>query len=159
MLDYINKHKGFTILIGLSLRLFIIMLVIFISLFFGSGESKYGKRLEGIEDVELSKYFLQEVEDKLKEDESVVEANVRLQGKIVYILFEVNDDISRDTAKLMASNTLENFSEEELAFYDFSYIIKWTTNVENEEGETEEKIEAIEGTKHPLKDAITRSKS
>lgn len=154
MLDYINKHKGISIVVGLSLILLIIMLVIFVSLFLGSGENKYGNRLDGIEEVKLSNSFLQQIEDKLKEDESIVNANVRLQGKIVYIVFEVNSDIAVDTAKLIASNTIENFSSEELAFYDISYLIKWTKIVEEEE-----KIEAIAGTKHHLKEKITWSKS
>lgn len=154
MLDYINKHKGLSILIGLSLILFIIMLIIFVSLFFGSGESKYGNRLDGIEDVKIDDSFLEMIEGKLEEDESVVDANVRLQGKIVYIVFEVNSDISVETAKLIASNTLENFSDEELSFYDISYLIKWTKIVDDEE-----EISAIAGNKHPSKDSISWSKS
>ena len=154
MLNYINKHKALSILFGLSFILFIIMLIIFISLFFGSGESKYGNRLDGIEEVELSNTFLKDIEKKLEEDDSVVDANVRLQGKIVYIVFEVNNDISVDTAKLMASNTLENFSEEELGFYDLSYLVKWTNIVEDKE-----EISAIAGTKHHSKESIVWSKS
>lgn len=154
MLDYINKHKGLSILVGLSLILFIILLIIFISLFFGSGEGKYGNRLDGIEEVKLSKSFLKDIKSSLEEDESVLEANVRLQGKIVYVVFEVNNDISKETAKVMASNLLENFSEEELEFYDINYLIKWTEVIEEEEV-----ISAIAGTKHPLKESITWSKS
>ena len=154
MLNLINRHKGMSVLVGLSLILFIIMLVIFISLFFSNGESKYGNRLEGIEEVKLSNSFLEEIENNLKEDDAVIDANVRLQGKIVYILFEVNSDISVETAKIMASNTLEKFSEEELSFYDFSYIVKWTNIVEEEEV-----ITAIEGTKHHAKESITWSLS
>ena len=55
---------------------------------------------------------------------------------------------------IMASNTLEKFSEEELSFYDFSYIVKWTNIVEEEEV-----ITAIEGTKHHAKESITWSLS
>lgn len=154
MLNLINRHKGLSIMVGLSLILFIIMLIIFISLFFGNGESKYGNRLDGIEEVKLSSSFLDDVEKKIKEDESVIEANVRLQGKIVYIVFEVNSDISVDTAKLMASTTLENFNEEELGFYDINYLVKWTNIVEEKEVVT-----AIAGTKHHSKESITWSKS
>jgi len=154
MLDYINKHKGLSILVGLSLILFIIMLIIFISLFFDSGKSKYGNRLDGIEEVELTSSFLNSIETKLKEDESVVNANVRLQGKIVYIVFEVNSDVSVETAKIMASTTLENFSNEELSFYDFNYLVKWTNIIEEKE-----EISAIAGNKHHSKDSITWSKS
>lgn len=154
MFNFINKHKGLSIVIGLSLVLFIILLVIFISLFFGSGQSLYGNRLEGIEEVELTSTFLNDVQTKLKEDESVIDANVRLQGKIVYIVFEVNSEVSIETAKVMASKTLEDFKEEELSFYDFSYIIKWTKIIEEQE-----QISAIEGYKHHAKESITWSKS
>lgn len=159
MLNYINKHKGLSIVIGLSLILLIILIVIFASLFLGNGESKYGNRLDGIEEVKLTSAFLNDVNNKLKEDESVEEAKVRLQGKIVYIVFEVKEDVDVKSAKQIATNTLEKFSEEEKAFYDISYLIKWTKIVETEDGETKEEISAIEGTKHPQKDSITWSKS
>ena len=130
MLDYINKHKGISIVVGLSIILLIIMIVIFVSLFFGGGGGVYGNRLEGIEEVKLTNKFLTEIKDGLKEDESIVDANVRLQGKIVYIIFELKSEVSVDTAKLIASNTLEKFSTEELAFYDICYLVKWTDIVE-----------------------------
>jgi len=154
MLDYISRHKGLSIVIGLSLILFIILVFIFVSLFLGNGEDKYGNRLDGIEEVKLSNKFLNEIETKLKEDESIKEANVRLQGKVVYIVFEVNSDVSVETAKIMASTTLENFSNEELSFYDFNYLVKWTNIIEEKE-----EISAIAGNKHHSKDSITWSKS
>ena len=155
MLDVINRHKGLSIVLGLSFILFIIMLVIFISLFSGNGKGKYGNRLEGIEDVKLTKTFLKDVETKLEENENVIDATVRLQGKIVYINFEVNPEVSSDTAKEISNSTLENFSEEELGFYDLSYLIKWT--IEDEEGK--KSTTAIAGTKHHSKENIVWSKS
>jgi len=154
MLDMINRHKGLSIVLGLSLILFIILLIIFIKLFSSTGNDKYGNRLEGIEEVELSNSFLKEVESNIEEDENVIEATVRLQGKIVYINFELNSEVSKDTAKEIAASTLDNFTEEELSFYDFSYLVKWTPL--EEEGE---EISAIAGTKHHLKESITWSKS
>ena len=154
MLNYINKHKGLSILIGLSLILFIIMLILFVSLFFGNGKGIYGSRLEGIEEVELNESFLESVQNKLTEDELVKDANVRVQGKIVYFVFEVNEDVSVENAKSIASSTLVDFTEEELAFYDLSYIIKWT-KIEEEQ----EKIISIQGTKHHAKENIVWSKS
>lgn len=154
MLNYINKHKGLSIVVGLAIILFIILLIIFISLFIGGSDSKYGNRLDGIEEVELSNKFLKEIKTTLEEKENVVSANVRLQGKIVYILFEVNSDVSKDTAKEIANSTLEKFSEDELEFYDISYIVKWTITTDGVE-----EISAIEGTKHHLKDSISWSKA
>jgi len=155
MLDLINRHKGLSIVLGLSLILFIIMLIIFIGLFVGSGEGKYGNRLYGIEDVELKNSFLKDIEKSLEEDERVIDSTVRLQGKIVYVDFEANSDITNDTAKEISNTVLTKFSEEELAFYDFSFLVKWVK--ENEEGE--KVISGIAGTKHPAMEGITWSKS
>lgn len=152
MLNVINRHKGLSIVLGLSFILFIIMFFIFISLFKGNGNGKYGNRLEGIDDVKLSN--LSEVESSLKDNENIVDANVRLQGKIVYVTFEVNSDVSLDSAKEIASSTLSSFNEDELAFYDFSYLVKWTN--ETDEGS---EVAGIAGTKHHGLDSITWSKS
>lgn len=154
MLNFINKHKGLSMIIGLSLILFIIMLVIFISLFFGNGKDTYGNRLDGIEEVKLSNDFLKELKNELKDKEEVIDANVRLQGKIVYIVLNLDPNTNIETAKNLSTSTLEKFSEEELDFYDISYLIKWVK--ETEEG-TE--TSAIEGYKHPNKDSITWMKS
>ena len=58
----------------------------------------------------------------------------------------LNSDTSSDDAKGIASGTLDNFTEEELSFYDFSYFLKW----EGEEGDF-----VITGNKHHDLDSIT----
>ena len=54
MLDFINKHKGLSIVCGLALILFIIVFIILISLFITTGKGTYGYRLYGIEYFNLS---------------------------------------------------------------------------------------------------------
>ena len=75
-----------------------------------------------------------------------------LKGKRLSIQFEISSGDLKDTAKEIANATLSKFSEDELEFYELGYIINWT--VETEEGKV---INAIQGTKHPLKDGITWS--
>ena len=152
--DFIAKHKGLSILIGLTIILFVILLIIFISLFINNGGGSYGNRLDGIEEVKIEDSRLKELSDTLKEKEEVKNAKVRIQGKIVYVVFEVTSETSIDTAKSIADSTLESFDDDELAFYDFSYLIKWTKIVDEKE-----EISAIEGTKHHTKNTITWSKS
>ncbi len=156
MIKFINKHKGLSILLGLVLLLLIILIILFVSLFMGNnGSGKYGNRLDGIEEVKLTSSFLKSVEDKILENENVQDATVRIQGKIVYIDFKATNTLTVDDAKNLSTSLLELFSEEELKFYNISYLISWET--ENEEGTKETKV--IAGTKHPLKDAISWSKS
>ena len=116
MLNYINKHKGLSIVFGLALILFIILLVIFISLFTGGSKSKFGNRLDGIEEVELSNKFLNQIETELEENENVVDANIWIVGKRLSIQFEISSEELKDDAKEMANSTLSKFSEEELEY-------------------------------------------
>ena len=78
--------------------------------------------------------------------EAVSEVTTRLQGKIVYTTIILKSDTGVDKAKEIASNTLDNYSEEELKYYDFSFFLKW----KNEEGDV-----VITGNKHTNMDSIT----
>lgn len=153
MLNFVNKHKGLSIVLGLALILFVIVFIILISLFITTGKGTYGDRLDGIEVVNLSKSFLEEVKSSLTDNENVENATVRLQGKIVYIDFEVKSEVSKEAAKSISEETLEKFNEDELSFYDFNFIIKWTKS------ETEEEISVIQGYKHHNKTIISWSNS
>ena len=46
---------------------------------------------------------------------------------------DIKSDVTVDKAKELASNTLDNYSEAELSFYDFSFFLKW-------KGEEEDKV-------------------
>ena len=153
MLSFINKHKGLSIVCGLGLILFIIVFIILISLFVTTGKGTYGDRLDGIEDVKLSDSFLNEVKTSLEENDNIESANVRLQGKIVYIEFQAKSSVSTSAVKSISDEILEKFSEDELKFYDFSFIVKWVN--ETDDGE---KTTAIEGYKHHNKTVISWTK-
>ena len=114
-------------------------MVIFVKLLMGGSSGKYGNRLEGINDVVISKDTYTEVKEEVMDTELVSDVSVRLQGKIVYTTIILNSDTKESKAKEIASATLDNYSEEELAFYDFSYFLKW-------EGEEEDTV--ITGNKH-----------
>lgn len=153
MLNFINKHKGLSIVCGLALILFIIVFIILISLFVTTGKGTYGDRLDGIEGVKLSDSFLNEVKTSLEENDNIESANVRLQGKIVYIEFQAKSGVNTDAVKSISDEVLEKFSEDELKFYDFSFIVKWVN--ETDDGE---KTTAIEGYKHHNKTVISWTK-
>ena len=160
---WINKNKGFAIICALAFILFIIMVVIFVRLLVGGSSNKYGNRLDGIDKVKISN----EVYESVKEEdqtltlpevftsepvivEGVNDVSVRLQGKIVYTTIELSDSISADKAKEIAKNTLDNYTEDELKYYDFSFFLKW-------KGEESDKV--ITGNKHHNLEDITWIKS
>lgn len=147
---WINKNKGFAIICALAFILFIIMVVIFVRLLVGGSSNKYGNRLDGIDKVKISNDVYESVKEEVKDVEGVNDVSVRLQGKIVYTTIELSDSISADKAKEIAKNTLDNYTEDELKYYDFSFFLKW-------KGEESDKV--ITGNKHHNLEDITWIKS
>ena len=129
--DWAKKNKGLATIVGLAIILFIILLIITIELLLGGSSNKYGDRLDGIDKVKIEDKTYNEVKEEVK--------NTVLK-----------DDTSVDKAKEIASNTLDNYSKEELSFYDFSFFLEW---------KGEEKDTVITGNKHHNLEAITWVKS
>ena len=144
--SWANKNKGFAIIIALGFILFLLLLIIFFQMLIGGSSDKYGNRLDGIDKVKISNKTFEEVKKEVTDTELVEEVSTRLQGKIVYMTITLKSDTSKDKAKEIASATLDNYSEDELKFYDFSFFLRW----KGEEGDT-----VVTGNKHHSLDSIT----
>lgn len=147
---WIKKNTGLFIVLLLTLILLIFIVVIFVKLLVGNSSNKYGNRLDGIGSVKISSDTYSKVEEEIMASELAEKVSTRLQGKIVYTTIVLKSDTSVEKAKELAANTLDNYKEEELKFYDFSYFLKW-------EGEESDKV--ITGNKHHDLDSITWIKS
>ena len=150
ILKWMRRNTGLVIVLLLTLVLLGFITVIFIKLLMGNSSGKYGNRLDGINEVVISDETYDSVKEEVMATAKAVEITTRLQGKIVYITIVLNNDISISGAKGIASDTLDNFTEEELGFYDFSFFLKW----ESEEGDT-----VVTGNKHHDLESITWVKS
>lgn len=144
--SWANKNKGFAIIIALGFILFLILLIIFFQMLIGGSSDKYGNRLDGIDKVKISNETFEEVKKEVTDTELVEDVSTRVQGKIVYMAITLKSDTSKDKAKEIASATLDNYSEDELKFYDFSFFLRW----KGEEGDT-----VVTGNKHHSLDSIT----
>ena len=150
--DLLITSQSFYLLnyIGLTIIFVIILLIIFIELLVGGSSNKYGNRLDGIDKVKISNETYESVKKEVEDTELVEKVETRLQGKIVYTTIELKDGITVEKAKEIAANTLDNYSEDELKYYDFSFFLKW---------KGEEKDTVITGNKHHNLDSITWVKS
>lgn len=144
--NWIKRNKGLSIVLLLALILLIFIIVIFVKLLLGNSSNKYGNRLDGIDNVEIDNDTYDGVESEVMDSGLVEKVSVRLQGKIVYTTIVLKSDTSVDKAKELAKNTLDNYTTDELSFYDFSYFLKW---------ESEEEDKVIAGNKHHSLDDIT----
>lgn len=151
--NLLSRHKILAVICLLALIVIIILFYMFCSIFVG-GSDKYGNRLDGIEEIEISKSEMSDIADAIAKDDSVDSAKVRLQGKIIYIDIVYKKDVSKDKAKEIAIKSLDNFDKKEKEFYDFEYVL--TQNVGDNEEDTGFKIT---GAKTPKTDSISFIKS
>ena len=142
ILNFMKKNIFLTI-ISLFILISLIIIAIVSFKFFINGNNKYGNRLDGIEEVEITSEEKKEIASTIEENDNVNNAIVRIQGKIIYITIEYTEETSIDQAKEIANNSLENFSEDELNFYDVGYFL--TSSGENKFNITGNKKAAKEG--------------
>lgn len=148
--NWVMKNKALAIVVILAIVLFIMLVIIMVGLLVGGSSNKYGDRLDGIDEVLIDSKTYDEVKEEILGTDLVEDASIRLQGKIVYTTIILKSDTTLDKAKEIASNTLDNYSKEELSFYDYSFFLEW----KGDDGDT-----VITGNKHHNLDAISWVKS
>lgn len=116
-----NQNRVLFVLTTILIVCIILILLVVIDYFLGTSKDKYGDRLEGIKNFEVSR--ISELESKIKEDEKIADCNIRQIGKIIYINIKFTNEITLVEAEGKALNTVELFSEEELKFYDLNYSL------------------------------------
>lgn len=149
-MNLIKRHKNLFIVGSLALVLIIILFIICARMIFSTGETEYGQRLNGLVKIEPS--VTESVKSSAKENSDVEEITIRNQGKIIYTTITFKKGTKVDKAKEIAKKTLEKYTEEALAYYDFAFFIK--ENVKEEET----KYFLLAGTKHPSTEGISWTK-
>ncbi len=120
--NIIMRHKLLFLICFLALAVIIILFYIFFSLFIG-GNDPYGDRLKGIKNVTITEKVKKDAASFLKEKDEVVDASVRVQGKIIYIHIKVKGDVSLDRTKEIANESLGKFDDKKKKYYDFGFFL------------------------------------
>lgn len=144
-MSFIKKHKKLCIVGIILLVLLVLLIVLFKTFSVDYSLDEYGDRLDGIEKVEIKKSVSDKLVSEIKDIESVKKVNYRLKGRLVYIEIMFNEDVSIENAKEIAAKSLEYFTDNQKAFYDFEFIL---TNEKETEGYPEL------GSKHKSSDNI-----
>lgn len=137
-----NKKKR-KLKIGYICALAVIVIILGLGLYLIlpiSGASKYGDALDGIDKISFSEKAKNKVINNLKKNENVTSAKMDVKGRIIYIMYNVKKDVSKDDAKKIGDESLNDFSDDVKGFYEIEYII----TKKNEEG-TKEKITNSDG--------------
>lgn len=111
--------------------LFVLALIVIISLiligvglvkyFYSSSGDKYGDRLNGIEKHKLSDTLADDI--KALYESGVESVSVDTKGKIIYVIMDVSDGVSKVDAQSYAIKALDVFSDDDKSFYDIQFMI------------------------------------
>ena len=121
---FIMKNKLLSILLFLLILIIILMLVAIKVLIFPSYKvSKYGNRLDGIQEVKLTEDRVNEVKEKFEAVDGFTIDKFRLSGRILNVYIKADDKISIDKVKSSCKKLVSGFSEDEIKFYDFQFFV------------------------------------
>lgn len=124
--------KILLVLLAILLICFGIIGYMFYKYFYaGTSTTKYGDRLEGIENYKLSNTLEKDIQSVYEKTTSVDTVKVKTQGKIIYIDIAFKTAIKVDTAKSEAIKALDKIGEENLKYYDVQFVLTYTGEDEN----------------------------
>lgn len=122
---FFKEHRIFTMLMAIVVVCIVLIITVLINVFYmGNGSNKYGNRLEGIKEVEISKSKQSDFENNIANNDKVKKADIRIQGKIIYVTLEIEPGVKLEEAEGIALKSLDEFSDEEKTFYDFNFTLK-----------------------------------
>lgn len=128
-----QENSVLFVLLLILIACLVAMGVVVVTYFVGDSSSKYGDRLEKVDQHPFEQNTQMEIINKIKEDESVSEANIRVSGKIIYVTIDFVAKTPLVEAQSKALSSVEYFSEDILGFYDIEYMIS-AAETEDAEG-------------------------
>jgi len=141
-MDFIKKHKLTTFIIVVYIVVIGFLFFIYNMFIGSSGMPVYGDRLDGIENVPITKEQYSTVVSELSKENGVVSVlEPTLSGKIFKVIITVGDRVEENTAKTLANKVKTYLTEEQNNFYDVQVFVTKeyhcslvTTGLMDEEG-------------------------
>ena len=121
MKKVIKENKVLFVLALIVIISLILMGVGLIKYFYSTNGNKYGDRLTGIEKHKLKSSLANDI--KALYEGGVESVSVDTKGKIVYVIMDVSDGVSKVDAQSYAVKALDVFSDDEKSFYDIQFLI------------------------------------
>lgn len=127
-----QDNRVLWVLLGILGVCFLAIGILFYRYFYaGTSSSKYGERLDGIENYPLSKTLEKDIQDLYKDNTEIDKVTVNNEGKIVYITINFTKSIKVTTAEDLAIKSLDKVGEKNLTYYDVQYILTYSGTEEN----------------------------
>lgn len=145
----IFKKKAKLIIALVILIVLVLALCIVYESIFANNNSKYGNRLDGIEQVNIKTKEKNEIKKNIESLDVSSSVKVSLTGKIVEVIVTVNDDVDLGKAKEVYNKVFEKLTDEQKKFFDIQIFL-------NKKGK-DESFPTI-GYKHHDKDYMSWTK-
>lgn len=127
-----QDNKVLWVLLGILVVCFLAIGILFYRYFYaGTSSSKYGERLDGIENYPLGDKFEENVKKVYEGNSQIGEVTVSVEGKIIYITIDFKESIKVSTAEDLAIKSLDTIGEKNLTFYDVQYLLTYSGTEEN----------------------------
>lgn len=130
-----NKSGDIKILLVLLFILivcFVIIGIMFYKYFYsGISTTKYGDRLDGIENYKLSDTLESDIKSLYEKTSSINKVSIDVKGRIIYINIAFKESVKVDTAKSEAVKALDKIGEENLKYYDVQFVLTYSGEEEN----------------------------
>ena len=121
----IRNNKVLLVLLGILLVCIIAIGILFYKFFYaGAGGTKYGNRLNGIENYPLSSLY--------SDNSKVGTVKVNTEGRVIYVDIDFKESLKVNEAKSLAEKALEKIGENNLTYYDVHFILTYSGEEENE---------------------------
>ena len=107
--------------------------ILFYKFFYaGAGGTKYGNRLNGIENYPLSSNLQDEIKSLYSDNSKVGTVKVNTEGRVIYVDIDFKESLKVNEAKSLAEKALEKIGENNLTYYDVHFILTYSGEEENE---------------------------
>ncbi len=127
-----QDNRVLWVLLGILVICFLAIGILFYRYFYaGTSSSKYGERLDGIENYPLSETLEKDIQNLYKDNTEIDKVTVTNEGKIVYITINFTKSIKVTTAEDLAIKSLDKVGEKNLTYYDVQYILTYSGTEEN----------------------------
>lgn len=128
-----KSNKVLLVLLGILAVCFVSIGILFYKFFYaGTSGSKYGNRLNGIENYPLSKTLQDDIKSLYADNSKVGEIKVTNEGRIIYISMNFKETLKVSDAESLAEKSLEKIGESNLTYYDVQFILTYSGEEENE---------------------------
>lgn len=125
-----KENKIAVLFVGVILLIIVMFFLMIFPLYSTKSGSFYGNRLDGIKSVAIKDSINDEIESYFKDSDKVEKVKTNLKGRLYNIVLYAKEGIDINEIINMTPESLSNFDQEQLEYYDFQFFINSTAGEE-----------------------------